>query len=132
MAKRYTTIKKQISLIQYKHGLSISSRDKERVKNLLMFYGYQEVITKHIDTLSLNDPKHITYDSYVTIDTIELLINFDFTLRNIIRSASEQFELTLKAALIDAVSLEYGVKRHEYLNKINFRVGNINKKDKLC
>lgn len=130
MTKKYTTIKRQLGLIQYKHQLAISNEDKIKAKNLLTFYGYQEVITKHIDTLSLNDPNHIIYDDYVTINTIEQLINFDFALRNIIRSAAERFELTFKAALIDAVSLEYGVKRSEYLNKLNFRVGFVNSKGK--
>lgn len=128
MTKKYTTIKRQLGILEYKHGLAMTPDDREKAKHLLTFYGYQEVITKHIDTLSLGDPEHIIYDNYVTIDTIERLFDFDFTLRNIIRSAAERFELTFKAALIDAVSLEYGVKRSEYLDTLKFRVGRINSK----
>lgn len=124
--KKYRPIKIQLQILN-RRGLFIE--DIEYAKRSLQLYGYHEIINGYQDIFRHKNQYIEKFADGATFNDIMLLFKADKHLRSNLRTSLEEIELTFKAILIDTISLEFGVKEENYLNKLNFKAANrFNKK----
>lgn len=121
--KPFKTIEEQIEILRERE-LNIEPDDVENVKNLLLKYGYYNIINGYKDLFLIEDTDSFRENIY--FHDIYNLFSFDKSLRYLTLSATAEIEMTLRTAMSFVIAKKFGVFESDYLDPTNYDSGDYN------
>lgn len=122
--KVFCTIEEQIEILK---GRNLIILDEERTYQLLLRYGYYEIINGYKDFLINGESKNKEkFIDGATFEHIFALYELDKKLRNAILEATLEIESSLRTAVAHTISELYGDEEKLYLNRIHYKPGKPN------
>lgn len=123
--KPFKTIEEQIEILR-ERKLNIEPDDVENVQNLLLKYGYYNIINGYKDLFLIENTDLFKKDIYFY--DIYNLFSFDKSLRYLTLSATAEIEMTLRTAMSFVIAKNFGIYEHDYLDPKHYKSGDYNQK----
>lgn len=123
--KPFKTIEEQIEILR-KRELNIKPDDVENVQNLLLKYGYYNIINGYKDLFLIENTDLFKKDTYFY--DIYNLFSFDKSLRYLTLSATAEIEMTLRTAMSFVIAKNFGIYERDYLEPKHYKPGDYNQK----